>query len=265
MNNISTIYRFNTPFLDLSIEKENLISLIKKIKKSIEFDWIGYEQIRTKELNYNKILLNFDDNLWKIELFYISKVEKNQYYLPIFKLNIFLSIQFLVDNRQRERAVKFLNNIFECFDWVNEKEFLIDLNNDFYYTKWLFRNKKYPNHDFSDLDKIKNDFESKNWMKLLEDFIRNFQNTEYILTKENSNEYHKLHWLLLYFIYLVFLIYQNLQKVNKAHNNINTSEWVWIYEWQLDLMKERLWYIDELNQATFIKYKNRLELFFKMF
>jgi hypothetical protein len=38
MHNIATIYRFNTPFLDISSERDSLISVIKKIEKSIEFD-----------------------------------------------------------------------------------------------------------------------------------------------------------------------------------------------------------------------------------
>jgi hypothetical protein len=38
MHNISTIYRFNTPFLNLENEKKGLLSVIKKIEKSIEFD-----------------------------------------------------------------------------------------------------------------------------------------------------------------------------------------------------------------------------------
>lgn len=265
MQNISTIYRFNTPFLDLDAEKEHLISVIKKIKKSIEFDGMSYNITNSKELNYHKIVLDFHDNLWRIEFFYLSEKEETQYYLPIFKLNIFLSVKFLVNNDGRERAIKFLNNIFECFDWVNEKEFLVDINNDLYYIKWIFRTKRYPNHDFSDLDKIKNDFESNNWMELLENFIRKFQDKSYILTKQNADEYHKLHGILLYFIYLVFLVYQNLEKASIAKNSLDNTKWMWIYEWHIDLMKERLWYIDEVNQATFIKYKNRLELFFKMF
>jgi len=38
MHNISTIYRFNTPFLNLQNERDGLLTVIKKIEKSIEFD-----------------------------------------------------------------------------------------------------------------------------------------------------------------------------------------------------------------------------------
>ena len=48
MHNIATVYRFNTPFLNLSDEKENLLWVLKKIEKSIAFDWIKYE----KQINW---------------------------------------------------------------------------------------------------------------------------------------------------------------------------------------------------------------------
>jgi hypothetical protein len=47
MHNISTIYRFNTPFLDLKNERDGLLTVIKKIEKSIEFDGISFK----KEVN----------------------------------------------------------------------------------------------------------------------------------------------------------------------------------------------------------------------
>ncbi|MBT3727435.1 hypothetical protein HOG21_07445 [bacterium] len=47
MHNIATIYRFNTPFLDLINEMYHLNSVIKKIEKSVEFDGLIFD----KELN----------------------------------------------------------------------------------------------------------------------------------------------------------------------------------------------------------------------
>jgi len=38
MHNISTIYRFYTPFLDVDDEKNNLTGVMKKIEKSLIFD-----------------------------------------------------------------------------------------------------------------------------------------------------------------------------------------------------------------------------------
>jgi len=57
-------------------------------------------------------------------------------------------------------------------------------------------------------------------MQLLKDFIIKFQNKEYILTKQNADEYHKLHGILLYFIYLVFIISQTIEKTDKTLDNI---------------------------------------------
>jgi hypothetical protein len=134
-----------------------------------------------------------------------------------------------------------------------------------YYKNWFFGYKKRPSYDFSNLDKIKNDFESKNWMQQLKDFIIKFQNKDYILTKSNADEYHRLHWILLYFIYLVFLVSQTIEKTEQTKKELLWVKNSWIYEWQVGLMKERLNYVDELNRDTFERYKRRLELFFKMF
>ncbi len=265
MHNIATIYRFNTPFLDIGNERINLISVIKKIEKSVEFDWISFIKSNLEEWNYQKIILDFKDNLWKIEFFYISKIPDNQYYLPIFKLNIFLEYKFILSDNLKEKAVKFLNNIFECFDWLNEKEFLLDLDNDFYYTNWLFKTKKYPYYDFSNIEMIREDFESNIGEDLLEQFILKYSDKSYILTTENSEQYHKIHWIMLYFIYLVFLIYQNIEKTNEAKNELESTMTNWIYESEIDLVKSRLAYIDELQKNTFVQYNNRLLLFFKMF
>ncbi len=264
MNNIATIYRFNTPFLDLAWEVYHIVSVIKKVEKSVEFDGISFVKQESGIWDYHKVVLDFDKNLWRVEFFYTNDIETKVYYLPVFKLNIYLNDSFLLNNELKKKAVKFLNNIFECFDWLNEKEYLIDLNNNFYYKNWFFSSKIFPHYDFSDIDKVKRDFEDKHWMVLLENFIKKFQNKSFILTKTNSAEYHKLHWVLLYFIYLVFLMFQNIEKSKLAiegTDNIDNE----IYESQLKLMKNRLAYVNEINTHTFEKYKNRLELFFKMF
>lgn len=265
MYNIATIYRFNTPFLNLENEKKGLLLVIKKIEKSLEFDWLNFNKKSKLELNYHKVLLDFQGWRWKVVFHYISDVEKNIYHLPIFKLDIFLDDKFLLSNSLKEKSVKFLNNIFECFDWMNEKEFLIDLNNDFYYKKWLFWTKVYPYYDFSNIDKIKSDFESKNGMDLLENFILKFQGKSFILTKNNSDEYHKLHGILLYFIYLVFLMSETIERSKKTKKTLDSIEQDWTYGWNIDLINTRLQYVTDINKSSFDRYKNRLGLFFKMF
>lgn len=265
MYNLATIYRFNTPFLDLKSEKNNIKSVLKKIVNVIEFNWMDFKRENKREWNYYKVKLIFNDNLWRIELFYINKIENNIYHLPIFKLNIYLNRKYLLNNSNKEKAVNFLNNIFECYDWLNEKEFLIDIDNSLYYYKWLFSWKIYPNYDFSDIEKTRNFFESKNWIKLVEDFIKKFSNSTFELTYKKSNYYHTLHGIFLYFIYLVFLMYQNIENINNAKDGLNNDIPDWVFEWERSLMKKRLLYVEELHYNTFEKYKARLELFFKLF
>jgi hypothetical protein len=53
-------------------------------------------------------------------------------------------------------------------------------------------------------------------MKLLEDFITEFSDKHFVLTVNNSEEYYKLHALLLYFLYLVFLMNKNITKATET-------------------------------------------------
>jgi hypothetical protein len=187
----------------------------------------------------------------------------NKYYTPIFKLNIFLNQKFLLNNDLRKKAVKFLNNIFECFDWLDEKEFLIDLNNELYYEKWGFFSKKvFPHYDFSDIWKIEKLYDEGKWVKILEDFIKIFQNKTLVIDQEKASYYHKIHSCFLYFIYLVFLISQNLEKINSLDFNIcENSE----YKAHLDLTEKRVSYIKEVEKQVFDKYVRILEIFFWLF
>lgn len=277
MHNISTLYRFNTPFLDISAEKENLLLCLNNIKKILNFDGIYFQERTEVVWDYHKISLLFEGELWSMDFFYINNLkmfswEEPEYYLPVFKFDIYLNNSFLSSNLLKKKAVKFLTSVFECFDWTNEKEFLIDINSSFYYTSWLFRKKNFPHHDFSHITTIQKYFEEKKWISLLEGFIQKFSNSEYILTKENSKEYHKIHGIMLYFIYLVYIIYSNLEKTNNTKNLINSSidkiNWVNTpeeYSSNLVLMKERLNFVDDLNYSNFKKYREKLNLFFKLF
>lgn len=265
MLNIASIYRFNTPFLDILKEKVALISVIKKIEKSVKFDWLWFHFENKVEWNYNHLRFVLNDNLWYINLYYIIDIDTNIYHLPIFKLDIVINELFLLDNEHRQWAVKFLNNIFECFDWLTEKEFLIDINNTLYYTTGIFKTKIYPSYDFSDIEKIRESFESSDWITLVEDFINKFSDTTFELSIEKSDYYYKLYSIFLYFIYLVYVMYENIEKTNQTQTELEQNYDNEVFETHKQLIKNRLEYVNNIHNNTFEQYKNRLELFFKMF
>jgi len=264
MHNISTIYRFYTPFLDIDNEKNNLTWVMKKVEKSLIFDWVNFNKKTEKLDKYYKISLNFNENMWKIDFYYIQSLEEEQYFLPIFKMDIYLNKKFLLNNETKKRAVLFLNNIYECFDWLTEKEYLIDLDNSLFYKSWFFSPKKYSNYDFRNLEEIRKRFESKWWVKLLENFIINLQNWDFILTRENSDKYHSFYWMLLYFLYLVYIMHLNIIKTSKT---VKELEDLWNKlenNWHIILMKDRLQIVDNLNLVTYKNYKEKLEIFFNL-
>jgi hypothetical protein len=96
-------------------------------------------------------------------------------------------------------------------------------------------------------------------MKILEDFIKNFQDKTLIIDQEKASYYHKIHSCFLYFIYLVFLMSQNLKKINSLDfNTCENSE----YKAHLDLTEKRVSYIKEIEKQVFDKYVRILEIFF---
>jgi len=52
----------------------------------------------------------------KIDFYYIKSLNKKEYFLPIFKMDIYLNQKFLLNYTTKKRAILFLNNIYECFD-----------------------------------------------------------------------------------------------------------------------------------------------------
>ena len=264
MLNIATIYRFYTPFLDIDNEKNNLTWVYKKIKKSLKLEWINFKIVKKAQEKYFKFSLVFQDNIWKIDFYYINRLYKEEYFLPIFKMDIYLDNKFLLNNSTKKRTVLFLNNIFECFDWLNEKEYLIDINNNIYFKEWFFWFKKFPDYDFRDLEYVRKDFESRNWIKMLEEFITKLQKWDFILTKENSNKYHAFYWILLYFLYLVYIMHLNIIKTSKTVKELEDLGDKIQNDWHIKLLRTRLKVVDDLNLVTYKRYKERLEIFFNL-
>ena len=264
MHNISTIYRFYTPFLDIEQEKNNLWGVLKKIEKSLSFEWIKFSKNTENQDKYLKISLVFSDNMWKIDFYYLKSLNKDEYFLPIFKMDIYLNNKFLLNNITKKRTISFLNNIYECFDWLNEKEYLIDLDKSLYYKEWFFNTKKYPNYDFRDLETVRNKFESKNWIKLLQNFIEKLQTWDFILTRENSKKYHTFYWILLYFLYLVYIMHLNIIKTSKTVKELEDLWEKLENDWHIIVMKKRLKIVDDLNLVTYKNYKEKLEIFFNL-
>lgn len=260
LQNIVTIYRFNTPFLNIESEKDKIIKIKDKISKFIENDL--WEWKKTKEEKWNYIKFKFDWNIIKISFSYIKNFDWN-YYIPIFKMNIHIDNNYIKSNKEKRKIVDFLTSLFENFDWINEKEYLIDIDVNLFYEYWILRKNKYPIYQFSDIYKIQTDFEKWNGEKVLEKFIEKFQNWNYILTKDNAKEYHEMHKIILYYIYLVYIMYKNIEK---SAESLKTLENIWYEEIEFEsekiLIQKRLSYVQWLNIDNFKAYYTKLETLF---
>lgn len=265
MNNIASIFRFYTPFLDFAQEKKHLVSVMKKVAKLLEGNNILFTKKQEKQWNYYKMSYVFDKKLWKIEFLYISGLEKTQYFLPLFRLEIFLHNNFLLNNTAKKNSVSFLNNIFECFDGINEKEFLIDIADNIYYKEGLFGCKTFPHYDFCDIESVKKIFENKWWSEVLENFITKHSQWWFILSQHTEQEYRTLHWIFLYFVYLIYLMHQNHERTGSVQETLLSMDVEYFSSAQTDLFHERLSYLHDIHNKVFEQYKNRLELFFTLF
>ena len=261
MQNISTIYRFNTPFLDIKKEKDSLINVKNKIKDFIKkFESIQYQETRTDIWEYIKITLIFENNFGEIDFYYVKEF-RNIYYMPIFKMDIFLWTKII--ETQMKVVVGFLTNIYECFDGLTEKEYLIDMNNTIYYKNGIF-SKVYPDHQFSDLDIIQEKFEKQKWTKLFEAFLIKFSDKKFVLNINSSWEYHTLHAIILYYIYLVHIMYKNIIDSNKQLQKLENLDF-WEDEAYKKLVEHRLSHVNNLSVANFNDYYKKLEVFFSLF
>lgn len=262
MQNIVTIYRFNTPFLEIEKEKELLISVKNKINQFLIFHDMNVVESVDKNWDYNKVFLIYE-NILKMRLNYI-KVFKNNYYIPVFKMDVYISQDLITWNEKLKKITLFLTSLFECFDGLNEKEYLIDIDKNIFYTQWMFSKKIYPSYDFQDISHIQKIFEQKKWEKILEDFLNKYKNNTFILSKNTSLEYHKIHSIILYYIYLVYIMYKSIldgqEILKELEDNTLQQE-----NKHICLATQRLQHVSNINSNTFQLYYKNLEIFFSLF
>ena len=233
MHNIATIYRFKTPLLDVNDENKKLKEIFWNIENYLQSEGLKLVSKYIKWNTYNFKVLWFD-NIWKIIFSSLKKTDN--IVLPIFKMDIFFNVDFYINHKKE--ITDFLTNIFECFDGVNEKEYLIDIDKSIYYKNWFFWKKAYPYYDFQDLDSIDKIFKSKWWVQILEDFIKKYHNW-FVLNMKTSKEYHQVNAYLLYLFYLLYTLYQNIYWIKKNLDFIDKSSDN-MYAGHIKLQKERL-------------------------
>lgn len=265
MINVATLYRFFTPFS----QKENEIKIreyiFQKIETFLKNIWLFSHKQEENIWEYTKITYSFLN--WEgIISFSFLNIFEEVYYKPVFYVDIFLDKSFLLDEKFKKRAVDFLTSLFECFDWSDEKDYLIDYNYELYYESWIFvKSKKYPHFDFKEIEKIASDFQSNNWKEILEKFISKYSSTPFFLSNTTSKEYHEIQGIFLYFMYLVFLMYKVLKDSKEWLRDLNATVQEWKLTENIELNKNRLEYVSGFTEKTFYQYVSTLNNFFLLF
>ena len=262
MHNIVTVYRFNTPLLEKEKETEKLLMAVECMINYLKNEALRVEIGKKKTNGKLQEIIDFGVGYFVLNFNSFKDKEKSIIF-PIFKFDIYLNRDFISKNRKN--VVYFLTNIFECFDGVNEKEYLIDIDENIYYKKNFFSRKQYPAYDFQNISSIYKTFKKNNGSQLLENFIKKYRNG-FVLNMETAEEYHKVNAYLLFFIYLLYVMHHILYKVDENLDfldNVEAGE----YAGHIKLQKERLKLLGGDTKRVYEKHlvflKNFLELFEK--
>jgi len=263
MQNVATVYRFKTPFLNVDHEIIKVKEIIECTINYIKLEWLEYSTSLRKS-NELQIFIIEIKNIWKFVFTFLTwkRLLEERFY-PIFTMDIYFNENFLVSHKKW--VVIFLTNVFECFDSVNEKEYLIEIDKNIYYKNWFLWKKVYPKYDFQDIDILSKNFKQEEGIKILSNFLKKY-NTWFVLNMYTANEYHKVNGYLLYFLYLLFTMYKILNWVDNSLNLIkNIDSDITEYKWHLLLQKKRLKILWNITKQTYEKYLLFLENFLGLF
>ena len=263
MYNVATIYRFKTPFLDVKKEINSIWKIITCSEEYIKSEWLDYKTYLKKNDSIQVLSIDIK-NFWKIVFSFLiwEELLKEKFY-PVFTMDIYFYEKVLDSNKKG--VVNFLTNIFECFDGVNEREYLIEIDKSIYYKKWFLWKKIYPKYDFQDIATLSKDFKQKEGIKLLSDFLKKYNNW-FVLNMYTADEYHKVNGYLLYFLYLLFIMHKVLYWIDSNLNLIESIETEKSeYKWHLLLQKKKLKVLWDVTKKTYEKYLLFLEKFLGLF
>ncbi len=250
---ITSIYRFLTPFSDTKKEEKLLQQIYKKIVRYLKFEFSKLN-IHQQQINEFLVVEVQISDVGKFIFYFRTKVNLSQdiaYVLPLFQLDILLEEDFV--KKHKKWIIDFLSNIFEMFDGLQEKEYIIDLDPRLCGGFWFF--KKCPKYDFQDLQLLQKEFENKGAIEYLQQFLKKYHNDGFVLTPKTANIYLKVHNYLLYLFYLLYnlykIIYQNeslTNQVERLHTQIPE------YRGHLELMKKRLQILGWTSEKVFVNY-----------
>ena len=258
--NVASIYRFITPLLDVSQETEKIKQIFDCIKRFLKSQWLKVNISKTRN---NGLFVKIDAEILSINFSIFDLKWDEKLYLPLFKMDIFVDDKFFYKNRKK--FVEFLTSLFECFDWINEKEYLIEMNQEVYYKNWLLGEKHYPYYDFQDIEKLYKDFKTQDGVGLLENFLKKYHNW-FKLNLQTADEYHKVNGFLIFLMYLIYLMHMVLYGVKDNLQVLDDLQSKNIeYKANLDLQRKRLNILWNNLNEVYPRYLKFLKEFLRLF
>lgn len=240
MYNYCNIYKFGLPFLEAQYEETLFQSIISDLKES----FLYFEDVHTIDYRENESEKEY------IFLFSQGKIHvlfqtHNQYFVPK------IAIQVFFKHQPQPRVIK---NIVTILESIGIADFIFEYD----YTE-----KKYFHiYGVKDIYFLEKNFNDSS-LRQVEYFLQHKQ-ADYIQEELRQNMI--LYYRFIYMIYICFDFYRNKnsiltqqQELTSLHTNIPE------YQQLLILSKTRLDTLHTSTLAAFTKYKQMLDVFWKLF
>jgi hypothetical protein len=265
MISIANIYKFALPGEQNDSQEKNIGILSANLREYFQSEWLIFtEETKIFSPNYSVKNFVFDQKLAKIHIFYKTGSGLLYFYPEIF-CEIWIDTSMIWDAENKKRAIFFLSNIFECFEFLDEKNLMIESHSSVHESvvkrDFMQGNKKFHlRSDFIDIGHI-NDLTEKYNAALFESFVkekwRQGISISEIKTKNPEN-----YRTLLVFLYHIFSLTKNLKKTTQELQKIQKYEQENGENMHIDMSQERLQMTEKNIETVLEKYKQVFESFF---
>lgn len=267
MISLTNIYKFALHGEQSSSQEENVHILCENLSKYFESEGLIFKlKNKTFSPNYSVRSFVFEKDFWKMHIFYKTGPALPYFYPEVF-CEVWLDEKMIADAESRKKTIFFLSNSFECFEFFDEKNLMIEFHESIRETiikrDFMQGKKKFSlRFDFIDIGQIGNLDEKYN-EKLFKSFIEQkweLGKTTPEIKQESPENYRTL----LVFLYHIFSLTKNLKRTTLELQKIKKYEEKNGENIHIDLSQERLQMIEKNTKKVLEKYKQVFESFFEI-
>jgi len=245
MINIASLYYF-TLLERLSPEYKSSVSqILENISEYLDIEGIQVKKIKRKLSGYELIAFSMK-NIGSIQFFHKDSKSADHYYYPTFYCDIHVDKKYLQDSQEKKKIIFLLSNIFECFDWFDERNLLIEFHRAVQDT--YTDNQEYNlRYDFININSLSHIYSKRDIQKEIQTFVS--ENAKMYNMSSIKTRFPDLYRTLVFFIYNIFAMQKAHISWNNQLSEIQDYERVSWENMHISLSEERL----KINQKTLKK------------